>query len=262
MRGLLADIGTLEWSRETQGILRGSERVRYTTAVLLQTARIAPRLLLARAGLWGGGVDPSRFVPPDTALTRRVLEACAQLHPMLVQHGLRSYYYARGLGEVDGLSCDDEALFVAAVLHDFAFPASPELATERCFSLVGAEAAAELLRDSSLTEALQHAVLDGITLHLNPYVPRERGVLQHLLHAGVLADVVGARAWELDRAGVQRVCDAHPRLDFTRRGLRGFRAQAARAPGCRSQLALRCGFGAALGLAPWTTAAQPVQSGA
>lgn len=96
MSGLLGDIGTIEWSRKTQGILGGSERVRYTAAVLLQTARMAPRLLLARAGAWNGSVDPSRFAPPDTALTRRALEACADLDPMLLQHGLRAYCYARG----------------------------------------------------------------------------------------------------------------------------------------------------------------------
>ena len=115
MSRLLGDIGTIEWSRETQGILRGPERLRYTAAVLMQTARVAPRLLLARAGVWGGQVDPSCFAPPDTALTRRALEACADLHPMLVEHGLRSYLFARGLGQVEGLTCDDEALFVAAV---------------------------------------------------------------------------------------------------------------------------------------------------
>jgi hypothetical protein len=37
MRRLLGDIGTIEWSRETNGLLRGSERWRYIVAVLLRT---------------------------------------------------------------------------------------------------------------------------------------------------------------------------------------------------------------------------------
>ena len=122
MDRLLRDIGTIEWSRATRGVLRDSERWRYVLAVLLVTMRATPRLLLAKAGLWGSGADPSAFTPPDTALTRRVLEACEEIAPMLVTHGIRSYLYARALAQLEKLSCDDEALFVAAVLHDFAFP--------------------------------------------------------------------------------------------------------------------------------------------
>jgi hypothetical protein len=251
MDPLLRDIGTIEWSRATRGVLRDAERWRYVVAVLLVTMRVTPRMLLAKAGLWGSGADPSDFTPPDTQLTRRVLEACADIDPMLVTHGIRSYLFARALGRLDKLSCDDEALFVAAVLHDFAFPVAPTCVGDRCFTVVGAEIAAELLRDSSLSALLQHDVLDAITLHLNPYVTRERGVLQHLLHAGVLVDAAGARAWQLDRHGVQRVVDKHPRLGFQRRGLPGFRAQAQKLPGTRPALALRCGFGMAQKLGPW-----------
>jgi hypothetical protein len=251
MNGLLGDIGTIEWTRETRGLLRGSERWRYVCAVLMRTMQVTPRLLLAKAGLWGSGSNPSLFVPPDTALTRRVLEASAELQPMLVEHGIRSYLFARALGRLDQLECDDEALFVAAVLHDYAFPVDPTRIADRCFSLEGAEAAQEILRDSSLTAALQHAVLDSITLHLNPYVSRERGVLQHLLHAGVMADAAGVRAWELDRDGVRRVCAKHPRLHFQSRGIVGFRAHAAQLPASRTQHALWCGFGVALKLGPW-----------
>jgi hypothetical protein len=251
MSRLLGDIGTIEWSRETKGLLRGSERWRYVVAVLLQTMQSAPRMLLAKAGLWGSGADPSLFAPPDTLLTRRVLEASAEIHPMLVTHGIRSYLFARALGRLDALECDDEALFVAAVLHDYAFPIEPTRITDRCFSLAGAEVAHELLRDSSLSAALQHAVLDSITLHLNPYVAREQGVLQHLLHAGVLADVAGVRAWELDREGVGRVCVKHPRLGMLTRGVQGFREHGARVPAGRAQHALLCGFSVATKLGPW-----------
>ena len=41
-------------------------------------------------------------------------------------------------------------------------------------------------------------MLEAITLHLNPAVPREQGAVQHLTHDGVLLDVLGVRAWELD----------------------------------------------------------------
>ena len=250
MDRLLKDIGTIEWSRATRGVLSGSERWRYVAAVLLVTMRATPRLLLAKAGLWGSGADPSAFMPPDTALTRRVLEACKDIGPMLVTHGIRSYLYARALAKLENLSCDDDALFVAAVLHDFAFPVAPARVGDCCFSLAGAEAAAALLRDSDLSAVAQHAVLDAITLHLNPYVAREQGSLQYLLHAGVMVDATGVRAWQLEREGVERVIEKHPRLGFPRHGLPAFR-EAGRLRGSRPAVALHCGFGSAMKMSPW-----------
>jgi hypothetical protein len=248
---LLGDIGTIEWCRATNGILSGVERRRFIAAVLLETARSTPRLLLSKAGVRGkGGADPSVFCPPDTPFTRRVIEACAHLDPMLIQHGYRSYLFARALGALENLSCDDEALFIAAILHDYAFP-SPDRIDDRCFTLVGAEVAADLLREAPLSEALQHDVLDGITLHLNPRVPPRQGILQHLLHDAILIDTVGVRAWDLDKKGMQRVVERHPRHGFIHRGSPRLRAHAAQLPSSRARQIYRCGFSAALRLGPW-----------
>ena len=169
MPNLLGDIGTIEWCRRTNGILGRGERARFTAATVLATTRAMPRLLAARAGRGAsaGGPDPSALTPPDTPFTREVLDACADLDPMLVEHGYRSYLYARALGQVDGVTCDDEALFAAAILHDYAF-GEMDTISGKCFTLVGAEVAADLLATSPLSEVLRHDVLDAITLHLNP----------------------------------------------------------------------------------------------
>lgn len=250
MASLLGDIGTIDWMRRTNGVLRGGERARFVVATLLTTARLTPRMLAARLGLRGSGPDPSALTPPDTALTRDVLDACADLDPMLVQHGIRSYLFSRAIGVVEGRTCDDEALFAAAVLHDHAFESMGAL-TDRCFTLASADVAEELLAGSHLDPAVCEDVLDAITLHLNPSVGPERGDLQHLLHDGVLVDVLGVRGWQLDRDGIARVVERHPRHDFTVRGEPMLRAHGRRVAGSRSGALFRCGFGAALRLGPW-----------
>ena len=63
---------------------------------------------------------------------------------MIVEHGYRSYLFARALGSVEGIGCDDEALFAATMLHDYAFETMDTIA-DNCFTLVGAEVAADLL---------------------------------------------------------------------------------------------------------------------
>ena len=250
MTGLLGEIGTIEWSRRTNGILSRGERALFVTAVLLTTSRILPRLLGARAGRRGSGPDPSELTLPDTPFARDVLGACGDLDPMIVEHGLRSYLFARALGVAEGVEADDEALFAAAVLHDYAFGTMDEL-TDRCFTLAGAEVAADLLAASPLSEDLRHDVLDAITLHLNPRVDLGRGAVQHLVHDGILLDVLGVRAWHLDPAGVRRVQQEHPRHGFTVRGEPLLRAHGKRVHGCRAGALFASGFGPALRTSPW-----------
>lgn len=251
MSGLLGDIGTIEWSRRTKGILSGGERARFLAATVLRTSRAMPRLLSNRVGGSGGsGPDPSVLTPPDTPFARDVVEACAELEPMVVEHGYRSYVFGRALGQVKGLECDEEALFAATMFHDWAFGTMDSL-TDRCFTLAGAEVAERFLENSPLSESARHDVLDAITLHLNPVVPAEQGAIQHLCHDGVLVDVLGLRAWELDGAGVRRTFERRPRHGFTVRGEPLLRAHGRRVHSCRTAALFLAGFGPALRLGPW-----------
>lgn len=258
MTFLLGDIGTIEWCRKTNGILGRGERARFMAATVLATSRAVPRLAAARAGRRGsGGPDPSALTPPDTPFTREVLDACADLDPMLVEHGYRSYLYARALGQVEGVSCDDEALFAATILHDYAF-GEMDTISDKCFTLVGAEVAADLLKSSPLSEALRHDVQDAITLHLNPKVGLKQGTLQHLVHDGIIVDVLGIRASELDPAGARRVQEQHPRHGFNSRGEPLLRTHGKRVHGCRAGALFATGFGPALKVAPWHDGTQAV----
>ncbi len=249
MPGLLGDIGTIEWSRRTNGILGRGECARFLTATVLRTARLTPRLLAARAGLRGSGPDPSEITAPDTPFTREILDACGDLDPMIVEHGIRSYIFGAALGRIEGIDVDREALFAAAVLHDYAF-GTMDAITDKCFTLVGAEVAEQLVASSPL----RHDILDAITLHLNPSVGRDQGELQHLVHDGVLVDVLGVRAWQLDQAGIARVHDRHPRHGFTVRGEPLLRAHGRRVRGCRAGALFAVGFGPALRMSPWRAA--------
>jgi hypothetical protein len=262
MSTLLRDIGTIEWSRRTRGIMNASERARYMAAVMLQIGRVAPGLLALKAGLRGSGPDPSAYAVPDTAFTRSVVDACRQLDPMLIEHGYRSYLYARALGDVDHIECDPEALFAAAILHDYAFHDMAAV-KDCCFTFAGTEIAAEFLSKTKLEASLQHAVLDAITLHANPTVPLARGGLQFLLHAGVMVDVLGLRAFDLDWDGVERVATKHPRHAFTARGEPILRGHADRVAGTRARAGFQCGFSLALRLGPWVAyeTAHPNEAG-
>jgi len=252
-RGLLGEIGTIEWSRRTNGILGRGERARFLAATVLTTSRALPRLVFSRAAGRGSGPDPSLLTPPDSAFAREVVEACADLEPMVVEHGYRSYVFARALGQVEGVEPDEESLFAATMFHDYAFETMDSL-TDRCFTVAGAEVAERFLETSALPERLRHDVLDAITLHLNPAVRPEQGAVQHLAHDGIIVDVLGLRGWELDPAGIHRTFERHPRHGFTVRGEPLLRAHGRRVHGCRAAALFRAGFGPALKTGPWRAA--------
>jgi len=251
MSGLLRDIGTIEWARRTNGILGRGERARFMAATALASARLLPLLAAGRSASPGSAIDPSLLTPPDTPFARNVVEVCADLDPMVIEHGYRSYIFGRALGTAEGIECDHEALFAATMLHDYALETANSL-TDRCFTVAGAEAAEQILESSLLDSSLRHDVLDAITLHLNPTVPRERGAVQHLAHDGILLDVLGARRNQLDRAGIRRIFDRHPRHGFTVRGAPLLQSHGRRVPGCRVSALLKVGFGRALRSSPWS----------
>lgn len=250
---LLGEIGTLEWARRTNGILGRGEKARFLAAVVLRTSRVLPRLLAMRAGLRGSGPDPSKLTPPDTPFAREVVEACSALEPTVIEHSYRSYIYGRALGVAEGIECDEEALFAATMFHDYAFMTMGSL-TDKCFTLAGAEDAAPVLAGSPLSESVRNDVLEAITLHLNPSVPREQGAVQHLTHDGVLLDVLGVRGWELDPDGVRRVAESHPRLGFTVRAEPILHGHGRKVHGCRAGALFLSGFGTALKVSPWRAA--------
>jgi hypothetical protein len=238
---VLGEIGTLAWTRRTNGLLRRSERARYIAAALREQALQGPRLIAWRLGRGGGTgeIDDEAMRIPDSKLAREAVEACAEVQsPMLMEHNYRSFFFARALGAVERVEHDAEVLFVATMFHDHGV-LEP---TGRCFTLRGADEAEQV---AGVVAA------EAITLHLNPAVPLEQGAEAHLMHDGVLLDGVGLRAWELKREAIERVRAAHPRLRFTQESGPILGAQARAIPRCRTAAVMRAGFGLALRLGPW-----------
>jgi hypothetical protein len=237
---VLGEIGTLAWTRRTNGLLSRPERARYIAAAVREQVRHGPRLLAWRLGRDGDGqIGEASLRVPDSAAAREALEVAKEVQtPTLVEHSLRSFVYARALGAINRLDHDPEPLFVAAVLHDHGIVET----SGRCFTLVGAEEA-ERLGGATAAEA--------VTLHINPNVPPGQSPEAHLLHDGVLLDIVGLRAWELRREAIERVRARHPRLGFSQEAGRLLSEQARAIPRCRTAAAMRAGFGLTLKLAPW-----------
>ena len=252
---MLGEIGTLAWTRRTNGLLTRPERVRYVAAAVSEQARAAAPLLAFRLGRGArrqAAIDEDGLRIPDSQVARDAAQACTAVQPRsIIEHNYRSFIFARALGSLAGVSHDEELLFVATMFHDAGAMQPDRSDGGRCFTLKGAADAESHLAAAGWPAERCAAAAEAITLHLNPAVPVERGPEAHLMHDGVLLDAVGVRAWQLRKDAIERVRARHPRLRFTQEGGRLLAEQARTIPGCRIAAAHGAGFGLALKLGPW-----------
>jgi hypothetical protein len=247
----MAGVGTLTWGRRTGGRLSFADRLSLLgQAVALQ--------LEARARRRGTAPSPATAAlaarrPPDTAMARRAEAWCREASPpFLVNHCLRAFAWGRLIAAHDRVAFDEEALYVACLLHDLglterAAPADPVV----CFGVSGGEAARAALLGAGWPAERVDLVAEAICLHLNVRVGLRHGPVAYLVRAGSAFDVIGARYRALPPAAVEAVLASHPRLGFKREMEVAARRYGLR-PGSRLEfLFRRLGFGRLIAAAPF-----------
>jgi hypothetical protein len=252
---VLGEIGTLAWTRRTNGLLSRPERRRYIAAAVRAQAGSAAPLLAFRLGrTWGrqAEIDEDGLRIPDSKVACEAVEVCSEVQPpTIIEHNYRSFIFARALGSLAGIDHDEEVLFVATMFHD-AGVFEPDLSEGgRCFTLKGAADAESHGAAAGWPAERSARAAEAITLHINPAVPLEHGPEAHLMHDGVLLDAVGLRAWQLRKDAIDRVRARHPRHRFTQEAGRLLAEQGRAIPNCRIAAAMGAGFGLALSLGPW-----------
>jgi len=155
------------------------------------------------------------LAPPDSSLAIEAIELWTEATTVwLREHGYRTWYFARGLAAVEGLTPDPELLFVACLLHDLGLTdrAAPSVA-QPCFAVSGATAARAVVEPHRSSHAADR-VAEAIAMHLNLDVPLDDGDLNYLVAASTLVDVAGVRLQLLPARFVEQVLVAHPRGGF------------------------------------------------
>jgi hypothetical protein len=119
---MLGEIGTLAWTRRTNGRLSRPEQLRYLAAAVLEQTRSAAPLIafrLGRSARRQATIDEDDLQLPDSQVARDALLACQETQPpMIAEHNLRSYFFARALASLTRTRHDAELLFVATMFHD------------------------------------------------------------------------------------------------------------------------------------------------
>lgn len=129
----------------------------------------------------------------------------------IVDHSLRSFYFARLTAEHEGsltdAAYDERLLFAAVVMHDLGLGT---LASGKArFEVEGADLATTLLTDHGVPAPDVDRVWEAIALHSTVGIADRMGLLTYLTHKGVFTD--GGRVAELPADALEVVRAAYPR---------------------------------------------------
>jgi hypothetical protein len=237
-----ARLGSLAWTRETQGILRPRDRWVYFGQACLYGLATLPWEVRRALGIKPrrlARIDPVDLAPPDSRASRDAEELVAQgTSAMVANHSHRTHAWAAVLAAHDGLTYDKEVLYVASLLHDLYAERPRALPYPHCFTLPQADATQKLATAAGWDTGRGRAAAEAITLHANLWPPRDSAEA-YLVFAGSRLDTAGYRYWDLHPETVGAVLERHPRLDFKRKCEPIFDAQAAANPGSRMHFMTR-----------------------
>lgn len=212
----MSKLGSLSWVESSGGKINWLER----TSILIDAVRArsnsAKRI---KSKVKQRHRDVSEIKIPASPFAQAAAAICEKAaEPFLYAHNLRAYYWARLLD--DGLEpFDDEAVFVAIMLHDLGLTEQYRLNGERehCLTIVGARMAQALARQHGWPDERARIAADAITLHLNIKIASCFGKEARMVRAGTAADVAGLGLDVLHRHQIDEVVTLYPRLDFKTR---------------------------------------------
>ncbi|WP_249644755.1 nuclear transport factor 2 family protein [Nocardia sputi] len=161
--------------------------------------------------------DATQFALPASDLAVAADALVAEVSPPLVyNHCVRAYLYARELAAVDGLRAgadyDDELLYLSCLLHDLG--ATDFANGDQRFEIDGADAAAEFLRSKGVDEQRVQTVWNAVALHTSDGIARRFGTVEALMQMGTGADIAGLRRAQLSDGFAARVHAVWPRYDL------------------------------------------------
>ena len=231
-----SDLGTWRWLERTGGRLDWRDRLSLIArgALVRASARLG-----GRAGRAVRHLEVESILPPDSAVSRAAEALSAEAsEDYLFNHCLRAYFWARLLN--DGKPFDDEAVYVALLLHDLGLTRRYRAEGDdvHCFTLLAARVANRLAIDHGWGEKRSARVADAIALHLNVEVADRHGREAQLVRIGSGADVAGLLLNKIDLRRRQAVVERYPRLGLKARLDAALVSEAARHPGGR--IALFC----------------------
>ena len=151
----------------------------------------------------------------DTPLVTRTMEyARAQSEPFLFNHAVRSWLFAVRLGQLQGISHDEEVVAVGTLLHDVGL--ANNFTGQRRFEIEGADAARAFAREQGLEDRRVQLIWDTVALNSTPSIALYKETEVALGTAGIALDYGGLQYDQIPPEEMNSILKEFPRLDMKR----------------------------------------------
>lgn len=149
---------------------------------------------------------------PDTALAHDARDVAFESEPReIYNHSLRSFLFAELIARARKVDHDEEAVYVAAILHDTGL--SPKyMSDQNRFEIDGANVSRDVLKRHDVTGSRADIVWDAICFHDSSFA-QWKGDVPKIVSDGVSADF-GVYLDTMQREDVLAVLQAAPRTNF------------------------------------------------
>ncbi|WP_212753899.1 HD domain-containing protein [Nakamurella aerolata] len=148
----------------------------------------------------------------------------------MLNHAMRSWYWARGIAAMEcRTGFDEELLLVAALLHDLGTTEAFDNHT-LSYEEAGGHAAVALTAGAGWPKSRRQRVMEVIVRHNWPSVDPEMDFEGYLLESATGLDITGARSDVLSANFVDEVLHAYPRLGVAQEFTACVTSQAERKP--------------------------------
>ena len=183
---------------------------------------------------------------PDSEAARASFQIAERYYsPALLNHCIRSYYFAAAAGLEQGLPFDPELLYVASILHDLGLT-EPFDSHTMPFEAAGGQVAWVFAAGAGWATERRDRVSEVIVRHMGDPVDPLLDAESHLLEIATGLDIVGRNSELWPRDLLREVLRAYPRLDIAVEFADRFDEQAIRKPTSAAAFAVRSGIRARL----------------
>jgi hypothetical protein len=159
---------------------------------------------------WPSVVAGVRLVDSEIARIATALSR-AFSPPYLFNHAVRTFLLGSLVGKALQQKFDEELLYLACILHDLGL--TERFEGDLPFEIQGAEAAKQFLEGQGYVSERIEIVWDGIAMHASRIGQFKRPEIA-LVGEGAGADVVGPDLSLIEKADVDDILKAFPRLKF------------------------------------------------
>jgi hypothetical protein len=131
--------------------------------------------------------------------------------PYLFNHAMRTFLFGSLVGRALGQKFDDEAFYLASILHDLGL--TERFEGDSPFEIQGAEAARHFLEEHAYAKEKIGIVWDGIAMHASAIGQYKQPEIA-LVGEGAGADVIEPDFSQIKKSDVNEIVRAFPRLKF------------------------------------------------